>query len=114
MKRNSRKKSPASSPTAAAKSELISEVEENSSTLIAPALKSLTRFLTVRDHSHYELRTKLARNYPPEVIEKVMIEADRRGWLAPETEIAERLALALARRHKSHMYIVGLFKIPWF
>lgn len=36
-----------------------------------------------------------------------MIEADRRGWLTPETEIAERLALALARRHKSHMYIVG-------
>ena len=36
-----------------------------------------------------------------------MQAAATRGWLPPENEIAERLALALARRHKSQMYIEG-------
>lgn len=73
----------------------------------ARALDSLTRYLALRDHSLYELKTKLGRRFSPELIERLLQEAQENGWLQPEEQIAERLALALARRHKSRRYIEG-------
>lgn len=40
-------------------------------------------------------------------MERLLNEAEENGWLTPEEQIAERLALSLARRHKSQMYING-------
>jgi len=40
-------------------------------------------------------------------VDRALNEAERNNWLMPEDQIAERLALALARRHKSEMYIAG-------
>ncbi len=45
------------------------------------------------------------QKFAPEEVATALKEAERRGWLLPEHEIAERLALSLARRHKSQMYI---------
>lgn len=98
MRKTSTKNPGATSPRAAAKSER---------TEYDRALDSLTRYLAIRDHSQYELRTKLARAYPEELVDELLAEAARNGWLIPEQQIAERLALALAKRHKSQMYIVG-------
>lgn len=36
-----------------------------------------------------------------------MAEAEVNGWLIPEDQVAERLALSLAKRHKSQAYIEG-------
>jgi len=69
------------------------------------ALARLTRYLALRDHSKFELKTKLGRQFPADVVEEALIEAETRGWLANEAQMAERLALALASRHKSQMYI---------
>jgi SOS response regulatory protein OraA/RecX len=80
---------------------------EEVSSAYARALDALTRYLALRDHSLYELRTKLGRRFEPELVEKLLNEAELNGWLTPEEQIAERLALSLARRHKSQMYIDG-------
>ncbi len=69
------------------------------------ALDSLTRYLALRDHSRHELKTKLLRRFDPELVDKLMQEAEDNGWLLAEDVIAERLVLALERRNKSRRYI---------
>jgi len=64
-------------------------------------------YLAQRDHSRLELRSKLARAFPPEIIEEVMAEVESLRLLAPDEEIAARVALSLQRRNKSRMYIEG-------
>jgi regulatory protein len=59
----------------------------------------------MRDHSRFELKTKLSRRFEDEVVESVLAEASERGWLAPDEEIAARAALAYARKLKSRRYI---------
>lgn len=71
------------------------------------ALDRLTAYLALRDHSRFELRTKLLRRFPPELVERLMDEAERNGWLTAEETISERLVLALERRMKSRRYIEG-------
>lgn len=74
------------------------------------ALDHLTRYLALRDHSQYELKTKLLRAFDPELVERLMVEADENGWLVPEDQIAERLVLAFERRQKSRRYIEDQLK----
>lgn len=69
------------------------------------ALDSLTRYLALRDHSRHELKTKLLRRFSPELVERLMTEAEDHGWLISEEQIAERLVLALERKQKSRRYI---------
>jgi SOS response regulatory protein OraA/RecX len=69
------------------------------------ALDSLTRHLALRDHSRFELKTKLERRFDPELVERLLAEAEERGWLLPEDQVAERLTRALVRKHKSARYI---------
>lgn len=76
----------------------------------AQALDRMTRYLALRDHSRYELQQKLSRVFSPEIVAKVLDEADGNGWLAPEEVIAERAARALARKHKSQRYIEGALR----
>lgn len=73
----------------------------------ARALDSLTRYLALRDHSKFELKNRLGRKYPPELVDRLLRDAEDSGWLPPEDQIAQRLALTLARRHKSQAYIEG-------
>lgn len=71
----------------------------------AQALDRLTRYLALRDHSRYELKTKLLRRFDAELVDRLMHEAEANGWLVAEDQIAERLVLALERRNKSRRYI---------
>jgi SOS response regulatory protein OraA/RecX len=95
MKKSTTKRTDAAllSPAAAEKSEY------------ARALDSLTRYLARRDHSKSELRTRLGRKYPTELVDRLLSDAEDSGWLPPEDQLAQRLALTLARRHKSRAYI---------
>lgn len=63
-----------------------------------------------RDHSLYELESKLSRHFEAEIIQAALREAKRRGWLADENELARRLAVSLRRRNKSHAYIRAQLK----
>jgi SOS response regulatory protein OraA/RecX len=69
------------------------------------ALDSVARWLAMRDHSVFELKTKLSRQFEDNVISTVLAEAEARGYLLPEEQIAKRLSEALSRRGKSAGYI---------
>jgi SOS response regulatory protein OraA/RecX len=69
------------------------------------ALDLLARYLTVRDHSHFELESKLSRKYGEEMVVRVLAAADERGWLLDENAIAERATEAWRDRLKSALYI---------
>ncbi len=73
----------------------------------ALALDQLTRYLTVRDHSRFELQQKLAKKFDLTLIEQVLAEAGANGLIAPEEEISERAERALRGRLKSRAYIEG-------
>jgi SOS response regulatory protein OraA/RecX len=73
----------------------------------ARALDLLTRYLALRDHSRHELQQKLSRRFAQETIEKLLVEADANGWLAPEEKIAACAQAAWQRRMKSRRYIEG-------
>lgn len=67
----------------------------------------MTRYLALRDHSRYELKQKLSSQFPPEVVAQVLTQAEARGFIGNEDEIAARAALAYQRRGKSRLYIEG-------
>ena len=69
------------------------------------ALEALIRYLSVRDHSRYELQTKLERRFEPEVVEEVLIHAARKRLLLKEKDVANHLVEALARKYKSERFI---------
>lgn len=71
------------------------------------AFDRLTRYLAQRDHSRFELEQKLLRFYTPELVANVIKDADARGWIAPDEDIATRAALAYERKLKSRAYIEG-------
>ena len=76
----------------------------------ARALDSLTRLLALRDHSRHELRAKLGRRFPSELVQKLLSDAEENGWLADEQLVAERAALALQRKLKSRRHIEGTLR----
>jgi SOS response regulatory protein OraA/RecX len=69
------------------------------------ALDSLTRYLALRDHSKLELKTRLGRKYPAELVDRLLNDAENSGWLPQEDQLAQQIALTLARKHKSQAYI---------
>jgi SOS response regulatory protein OraA/RecX len=69
------------------------------------ALDLLSRLLALRDHSVYELRTKLSRRFPTEIVVQVLQQAEECGWLINEQLISERAVDSLQRRFKSRGYI---------
>lgn len=73
----------------------------------ARALDRLTRYLALRDHSRYELQQKLTRHFSREIVDPLLLEAEERGWLIPENQIAERATLVWQRQLKSRRYIEG-------
>jgi SOS response regulatory protein OraA/RecX len=69
------------------------------------ALDSLTRYLTARDHSEQELRTKLGRRFGPALIEQVLTFAGQCGLLIAPEALAAKVSAEYERRKKSYLYI---------
>lgn len=69
------------------------------------ALEALTRYLSVRDHSRFELQTKLERRFEPAVVEEVLAFAEKKRLLLNEQSVAENLVEQLVRKHKSRRFI---------
>src|SRR5437879_1346003 len=72
---------------------------------LTQALELLARILAVRDHSRRELHEKLNQKFPEDVVQAALAHAERKRWLQPEAEIAERAALTFQRKLKSRSYI---------
>lgn len=77
----------------------------NEEDITSRALDQLARYLTVRDHSRFELTTKLSRKYPPEIVEQAVIKAEARGWLGDENAVTERAVQGWRAKLKSDQYI---------
>lgn len=69
------------------------------------ALEALTRYLSVRDHSRFELQTKLERRFESDVVEEVLDHAAKKRLLLKEEDVADNLVAALARKYKSERFI---------
>jgi regulatory protein len=69
------------------------------------ALEALTRYLSVRDHSRFELQTKLERRFDPSTVAEVLAHAARKRLLLKEQTVAENLVEQLARKYKSRRFI---------
>jgi SOS response regulatory protein OraA/RecX len=67
----------------------------------------MNRYLALRDHSRFELQQKLLRRFEAEVVDKVLAEAEERGWLPSEEAVAVQIAAMYARQNKSRRYIEG-------
>jgi SOS response regulatory protein OraA/RecX len=76
----------------------------------AQALDLLTRYLALRDHSRYELQSKLSKRFEPEIVSQVLAEAEAAGWIAEDAVIAERAARSWRNKLKSRRYIEGQLK----
>src|SRR5688572_482604 len=74
------------------------------------ALAAVSWYLSKRDHSELELRTKLGRRHTPEVIDQVIVEAKDRKWLRPPEELAAAWTRQLAQKKRSHRYISGYLR----
>ncbi len=71
------------------------------------ALNLMTRYLAMRDHSRFELQTKLCKRFAAELVHRLLSEAEQNNWLPPEEQIAERAVRAWQRQGKSRRYIEG-------
>lgn len=69
------------------------------------ALNKLADYLARRDHSELELKQKLAKFFPSDVISWALTEASEQGWLTDPKELAERVAASLQRKKKGAKYI---------
>lgn len=78
---------------------------ESAENLHRRALNKTADILARRDHSEKELREKLSRFFPPDLIETVVSEARERRWLAPPEELARSAARSWGRTQKSAQYI---------
>ncbi len=61
--------------------------------------------MALRDHSRFELKTKLERRFESSLVEFVLTEAAKKGLLLNEDKVAENLIMSLTRKFKSHRYI---------
>ena len=73
---------------------------ESAENLHRRALNKTADILARRDHSEKELREKLSRFFPPDLIETVVSEARERRWLAPPEELAR--SAARSTRNATH------------
>jgi SOS response regulatory protein OraA/RecX len=75
------------------------------------AIRKAMDYLSIRDHSRYELMKKLTRcEFSVEDIIAAITHAEEGGWLVPPDVMAEKVADQLHRKKKSHLYILGYLK----
>lgn len=76
---------------------------------LTKARKKVADLHALRNHSESELRKKLARNFIPALVEKMIGEAKKRGWLpsneAEESSLSEMIAEKLHRSRKGVHWI---------
>jgi len=69
------------------------------------ALNRIVRYLSLRDHSRFELQQKLRRTFTSDIIAQALEIADSWGYIPENAVLAERLTAALNRQLKSRTYI---------
>ncbi len=62
-------------------------------------------YVANRDHSEKELRFKLKKNYPSQIIDQALEQAREQRLLRDPSLIAEAVCQALLRKKKSYSYI---------
>lgn len=67
--------------------------------------KKLIGYLAARDHSEFELKLKLKKNYEPEEINEALEWARENKYLPEPEYISQRLAETLHRKYKGIHYI---------
>lgn len=76
---------------------------------LVKARRKVADLHALRNHSESELRTKLAHNFVPALVERMIGEAKKRGWLpsneAEETSLSELIAEKLHRSRKGVHWI---------
>lgn len=76
---------------------------------VTRARKRVADLHALRNHSETELRKKLGRDFIPTLIEKVVAEAKKRGWLptneAEQASLSEMIAEKLHRSRKGVNWI---------
>jgi SOS response regulatory protein OraA/RecX len=70
------------------------------------ALEKIVDYLSIRDHSENEIRTKLSRNeFEPEEIEDSIELAQEQGLILEPKKLAENVSEQLNRKSKGILYI---------
>lgn len=70
------------------------------------ALDKIVDYLSVRDHSEKEIRTKLsAKEYEAEEIDESLELAQEQGLMLEPSQLAENVSEQLNRKHKGILYI---------
>ena len=73
-------------------------------------LNKLQKYLSIRDHSVYELKNKLKKHFSEQDIKSALDFALSKKWLKPEGELAVQLVGELNRKNKGWLYIVQALK----
>lgn len=81
------------------------ETKDSGEDNFAKAFHRLASYLAARDHSLFELKSKLSRRFDEDTVQRVLSAAHERGWLTSDEKIAGQLIRALERRNKSWRYI---------
>jgi regulatory protein len=75
------------------------------------AIRKAMDYLSIRDHSKYELMKKLTRQeFSVDDIISAILYVEEGGWLLPPDVMAEKVADQLHRKKKSHLYIQGYLR----
>ena len=69
------------------------------------ALNKLADYLSRKDHSVLELKTKLGQTFEPDEIEWAIDEAQKQNWLSDPEDLAKRVALSLQRKRKGILHV---------
>lgn len=67
--------------------------------------RSLTRYISNRDHSEKELKTKLSQKYEPALVQDLIQFAFDSNWMPDPQDLANRTAQRLKEKGKGKNYI---------
>ena len=70
----------------------------------------MQNFLSRRDHSEQELKTKLLKHFTAQEVEEAIALAYEKKWLKSPVELAHQLAEELHRKKKGWFYILNSLK----
>ena len=74
------------------------------------ALKKITQYLSLRSHSHAELKQKLSKKFPSNIVEKALNQAKQNNWLENPLELSQKTVEKLYKKNKSWSYIQSYLK----
>ena len=74
------------------------------------ALKKIAQYLNLRSHSLVELKQKLSKKFPPNIVEKALNQAKQNNWLENPLQLSQKIVEELHRKNKSWTYIQSYLK----